>query len=132
MREFRKFHRADADDLCDPNGFFEHFDQPDILAGAGFHQLAVVAEDRAELDVLEVASFPPTRGGVEELAEMELLRHADDIPNVVGLPFVDAELDGREIAGGVEKSAVGLADDRGVIGPAVLFVDLERVLFVRL
>ena len=152
LRELGKFHRADADGFRDPrgflalqvrvlfgdrlggafDGFFEHFDEPDVVAGAGFHQLAVVAEDRSEGDVFEIPSLAPARGGVEKLAEMQLLRHADDVPDVVRLPLVDAELDRRQIGGGVEKPAVGLADDRRIIRPAFLLVDLERVFFQRL
>ena len=60
---------------------------------------------------------------------MQLLRHADDVPDVVGFPLVDAELDGREIGGGVEEAAVGLSDDRGIVGPAFFFVDFEGIFF---
>ena len=112
--------------------FLEHFNEADVLAGAGFHQFAIVTEDGAKLDVLEIPGFPPARGGIEELTKMKLLRHADDIPDVIGLPFVDAELDGREIAGGVEESAVGLTNDCRIVSPAIFLVDLERVLFERL
>ena len=113
LREFGEFHRADADDASaisaasSPcrSGFFSAMTAAarstassstsvklHVVAGAGLHQLAVLAEDRAEGDVLEIAGLAPAGGGGEDLAEMELLRHADDIPDLVGLPFVDAEL----------------------------------------
>ena len=109
------------------DGLGEHVGELHVVAGAGLHQLAVLAEDRTEGDVLEIPGFAPARGGFEDLAEMQLLRHADDIPDLVRLPFVDAELDRGEVGGGVEESAVGLADDGGVVGPAVLLVDHEGI-----
>ena len=42
----------------------------------------------------EIAGFSPACCGFKELAEMQLLGHADDVPNVVRLPLGDAELDG--------------------------------------
>ena len=91
----------------------EDFGEADIVASAGLHDFAVLAEDAAEGDVAEVAVDAHFFGGGEELLEVEGLGRADDIPDGIGVPAIHAVGDGGEVGGGVEESAVGLADDGG-------------------
>ena len=55
-------------------------------------------------------------GGFKYLAEVEFLGGADDVPDFIGFPDVDAVVDGGEVGGGVEEAAVGFADDAGFVG----------------
>ena len=56
----------------------------------------------------------PPRGG-EDLVEMQLLRRADDVPDLVRMPALDPVLDGGEVRGGVEEPAVAFADEAGLV-----------------
>jgi hypothetical protein len=98
------------------DGFVEHFEQAHALAGAGFEHLAVLAQDAAKGDVLHARGLAAFLRDLKELAEVQLLRRADDIPDFIRLPVVDAVVDGGEVGGGIEEAAVALADEAGLVG----------------
>src|SRR3972149_2545827 len=81
-----------TDDPVGPlDRFVQQAGQPDRGPFAGLEGPAVLAEDRAEGDVLEfhVAVAPEPRGG-KELVEVERLSVVDDVENRVGLPLAHA------------------------------------------
>lgn len=97
------------------DGFVEDFDEANGFAGASAEHFAVLTEDATEGDVDEVGLLAAFAGGFEDLTEMEFLGGADDIPDFVGFPDVDAVIDGGEVGGGVEEATVGFADDAGFV-----------------
>ena len=100
------------------HGLVEEVHEAQGGAGPGLEDLAVLAEDRADLDVLDlhlggvlrqVARLP--RGLVDHL-QVQALGHAHDIQDPVGVQVLDAVLDRRQVGGAVAVAAVGLADEQ--------------------
>ena len=91
--------------------------EADDVPLAGLERAAIRAQDRAEGDVLEVDRVvSPLPRDLEELLEMVALAVVDDVEDLVGMPGLDAILDGRQVGGGVGEGAVALADDERRLG----------------
>jgi hypothetical protein len=88
--------------------------QTQRLALAGAQDLAVLAQDVADLDVddLDVIGQPAGHpsGGKDHL-EVQRLRRPDDVEHAVGSEVLNPVPDRREIRCGVTISTIGLADD---------------------
>ncbi len=152
LREVGIFERAEADDARQGDAvmfikigplFRDEFSSTflrlgderlelDGVAFAGLEGLLVRAEDGAEPDVLELhVVVTPAMRGVEELAEMHLLASVDDIDRAERLEFFTAIADGGEIGRGVVESAVGFADEEGVVPELAVFRDEKGVFLLR-
>ena len=118
----------------DVAGAFDGFEQEiaefDGVTGAGFEGAVVIAEDGAEGGVLKRDGLAgdgmaiPLGGaeGVKDHGEVVNLRGADEIENAVGMPvtvegllfggggfvFLDAEIEGGHVGGGIGVAAVTL------------------------
>ena len=107
-----------ADDRQRPlDSLVEQPFQADSVAGARLERPAVLAEHRAEADVLEFdVGVAPAAGGREELVEMQALPMIDDVKNRIGSPGLYPILDRGQIGRAVEKRPVLLLDQerRGV------------------
>lgn len=135
LAEFGVFHGADADSVGDGGfirigqrgifflddgertfgAFLQDFAQTDALARSGFEHFAIGSEDAAEGDVDEFLRESPEFGCSEELLEMVGLGGADDVPDFIGMPDVDAVLDGGEVGGSVEVAAIAFLDEHGLV-----------------
>ena len=81
--------------------------QADDVALAGLERPAVLAQDRAEGDVLEVDRVvAPLPGDVEELLEVVALAVVDHVEDLVRVPGLDAILDRGQVGRRVVEGAV--------------------------
>ena len=86
--------------------------EPDRVARAGFERPAVVAQHRAEADVLEFHVVAAHQlGGGEKLLEMERLAMIDHVENGVGPPGLHAVADRGQVGRAVEERPVFLPHD---------------------
>ena len=93
------------------DGFLKDVEELHVVAISCLHDLAITAQDTAVRDVRHVDVFAPHLGRGKDLLEVQLLRCADDIPDLVGIQFANPVVDGGEITGGVVEAAVSLTDD---------------------
>src|SRR5690606_12505270 len=92
------------------DGVLNQASEANDTALAGLERLAVLAVDRAEADMLEMAlgrNAAAFAGGAEHLLEMQALARIDNIENAVGIMLIAAHLDGRKIGGAIHDRAVG-------------------------
>ena len=63
-------------------------------------------QDAAEGNVGHFGFDATTAGDLEEFAEVQLLRGADNVPDFRRALFMDPVIDGGEVGGGIVKPAV--------------------------
>ena len=96
------------------HGFVQQGHEPNRGTAAGAQDLAVAAEDVADLDVrgLDVLRQPPRLAcGRPHHLEVHGLRRTHHVQHAVGLEGIHAVPDRGQVGGGVAVAAVALADD---------------------
>ena len=111
-------------------GFIEQVAELHGVAGARLERLAVVAHDLAEADVNQLClrriRFPAAKDE-EKFFEMPGLPVVHDVNDFLRRPGFEPVIHGGEIGGGVIKTAVALAHERGIGHPFAVAVDEKRV-----
>jgi hypothetical protein len=65
--------------------------------------------------MLKVDRVPQAAGQTEQLFKVKLLRRADDVPDRICVPLVDAVLDCRDIRRRIPKPAIGFPNDEWIV-----------------
>jgi len=89
--------------------------QVDHVAAPRGKRLAVLVEDCAELNVLQIDILRIAHGAHQrkKLAEVQFLRHTDNIQNLCRIEFFQAKQDRRDVARVVERAAVAPLEEEG-------------------
>ena len=66
--------------------------------------------------MLQLRLHSPAFGGVKKPSEVKLLAGIGHVDDPVGLEFLCAVLDRRQIGGGIKEGTVGFADEIGFFG----------------
>ena len=100
----------------------------DVIPRARLHELPVFPEDAAKRDEAQPCLDAHFARGGEDLLEMQLLRRAHDVPDLVRRPAFHPVLDGRQIRGGVKKAAIPFPDEARLLrqGRLVVKEDADR------
>ena len=68
-----------------------------------------------------------TSRDIEKLLEVPALTEINDIPNLIGLPFIDSKINGGNVGGSVVEGTIRFLNHHGIILPLAIAIDLKRI-----
>ena len=68
-----------------------------------------------------------TRRDIEKLLEVPALAEINDIPNLIGLPFIDSKINGGNVGGSIVEGTIRFLNHHGIILPLTIAIDLKRI-----